>query len=351
MVLLGGALSAVGYVWIRGSPGGRRSYECSGRPRPARNERARADLAAASAGLLLAGVAGMVVRPRSRLAGRVRPYTLVTRADLGRSADAFAIAGPSATRDRTTLGRLFGPPARAALRRIGRLVDRADDASLALRLRQAGWYDVTPDDYRLRAADAGRCSSRRPGSCWGSRCCSPHRSGCCSASAAASTGSAAGGHALARAVDQRRERIRLELYTVNQLLAMHVRTGAGPMQAMQRIVDRGRGAVVEELDDVLTSMRSGMSEAEAFRHAAELTPEPAAARTYQLFAAGVERGVDLAGGLRALCEDLRDARRDEMHKTATKRRAAMLVPTIAMLAPIMLLFIAAPLPSIVFGHH
>ena len=32
-------------------------------------------------------------------------------------------------------------------------------------------------------------------------------------------------------------------------------------------------------------------------------------------------------------------------------RAAMLVPTIAVLAPVMLLFIAAPLPSIVFGSR
>ena len=56
-------------------------------------------------------------------------------------------------------------------------------------------------------------------------------------------------------------------------------------------------------------------------------------------------------GCAALSEDLRDARRDEMRRTATKRRAAMLVPTIAVLAPIMLLFVAAPLPSIVFGHH
>jgi pilus assembly protein TadC len=138
---------------------------------------------------------------------------------------------------------------------------------------------------------------------------------------------------------------------VTQLLAMHLRTGAGPVQATQRIVDRGRGAVVEELEAVLASVRNGMSEAEAFRRAAEVTPEPGAARTYRLFAAGAERGVDLAGGLRALSEDLRDARRDELRRTATKRRAAMLVPTIAVLAPIMLLFVAAPLPSIVFGHH
>ena len=156
---------------------------------------------------------------------------------------------------------------------------------------------------------------------------------------------------LERAIEDRRERIRLELYTVNQLLAMHVRTGAGPEQATQRIVDRGTGAVVEELRDVLASMRAGVAEPEAFRRAAEVTPEPAAARTYKLFATGAERGVDLADGLRALSEDLRDARREEIRKTATKRRAAMLVPTIAVLAPVMLLFIAAPLPSIVFGSR
>ena len=52
-------------------------------------------------------------------------------------------------------------------------------------------------------------------------------------------------------IAERRERIRLELYTVNQLLAMHVRTGAGPIQATQRIVDRGHGVLVEELDGVL----------------------------------------------------------------------------------------------------
>ena len=48
-------------------------------------------------------------------------------------------------------------------------------------------------------------------------------------------------------VRDRAERMRLELYTVNQLLAMHVRAGAGPIQAVQRVVDRGVGAVVDEL--------------------------------------------------------------------------------------------------------
>ena len=304
-------------------------------------------VAGASAGLLLAGIAGVVIRPRSRLAGRVRPYTLVTRAGSGRSADAFVVVTRPAE-DRTTIGRLFGPPVRAALRRLGRLVDRDDDSVLGLRLRQAGWFDLTADEHRTRTAGRAVLFAS-VGLVVGVVILHSAPLGLLFAVCGGAHGISRGRGALARAIEQRRERLRLELYTVNQLLAMHLRTGAGPVQATQRIVDRGHGAVVEELDGVLTAIRSGMSEAEAFRRAAETTPEPAAARTFRLFAAGAERGVDLAGGLRALSEDLRDARRDEMRKTATKRRAAMLVPTIAVLAPVMLLFIAAPLPSIVFG--
>jgi tight adherence protein C len=132
---------------------------------------------------------------------------------------------------------------------------------------------------------------------------------------------------------------------------LHVRTGAGPVQATQRLVDRGSGAVIEELAEILVWIRSGTSESQAFQRAAELTPEPSVARTYRLFAAGAERGVDLAESLLQLSEDIRDARREDLRKSATRRRAATLIPTIAVLAPIMILFIAAPIPSIVFGSR
>jgi tight adherence protein C len=103
----------------------------------------------------------------------------------------------------------------------------------------------------------------------------------------------------------------------------------------------GRGA------DWVRPMRSGAPRSSL---PSRVRPAPTT-RTYQLLAAGVERGVDLGNGLLALSGDIRDARREQMHKDAVRRRAAMLVPTIAILAPIMLLFIAAPLPSIVLGHH
>jgi tight adherence protein C len=305
-------------------------------------------LGCVSAGVVAVGVAAVAVPPTRRLAPRVRPYTVTTRAQLGRGADVTVMAHESESS--TTIARLFGPPFRAFVARLGRVLERRSDASLSRELLQAGRGDVTPDEYRARVAmqvlafgavgaAIGALVVHSTVAALGLMVCG-----------VVSGGSRSRGR-LQRDIEHRRECLRLELYTVNQLLAMHVRTGAGPVQATQRIVDRGAGAVVDELQAVLLATRNGVSEPTAFRRAAELTPEPSAARTYKLFAAGAERGVDLADGLRALSEDLRDARREEIRQSAVKRRASMLVPTIAVLAPVMLLFIAAPLPSIVFGSR
>ena len=305
--------------------------------------------ASVGVGIGAAGIAAVVRPPSRRLAGRVRPYTLAARSALGHLPDpVVTMTGVGA--GATTLGRLFGPPLRSAAARVSRMIESRGDDHLAHMLRQAAIEGVTPERYRVQqvtraaliaaaAAIVAAVTLRTP----------------LIVLAAALAGFVFGATRsrarLERAIAARATRIRLELYTVNHLLAMQVRTGSGAMQSVQRVVARGRGAVVEELAEVLTWTRAGMGEGDAFRRAAELTPEPSAARTYQLLAAGVERGVDLGVGLLSLSSDIRDARREQMHKDAVKRRAAMLLPTIAILAPIMLLFIAAPLPSIVFGHH
>jgi tight adherence protein C len=306
-------------------------------------------LGGVSAALLCAGVAGLIVKPTPRLAGRVRPYTIVARAGLGRSADVLGVAKPLAPAHGGIVSRLFSPPFRALAARIGRLVETRSDEHLRLKLRQAGFHDLTTEEYRIRALGQAALFTTA-GATIGIAIRSPFLT-LLLAVCGLVYGSTRWKSRIDRAIEERRDRVRLELYTVNQLLAIHLRTGAGPVQATQRIVDRGTGSMVEELDAVLTWVRSGVSEPEAFRRAAELTPEPSVARTYKLFAAGAERGVDLASALRALSEDLRDARREDLRRVATKRRAAMLVPTIAILAPIMLLFIAAPLPSVIFGNR
>jgi tight adherence protein C len=296
-------------------------------------------LGAALAG---AGLVALVSPPTTRLGRRLRQYTAPNVTGGGVPVDGVA---PGSAFDA-----VLAAPWRACVKATGRRLERRSDDELRLALRRAGLRDTTPDDHRARVA-AGALLGATAGAALGALALHAAPAALGLALAGAVTGIARVRGRIDRLEAERRERIRLELVTVDQLLAMHLRTGAGPVQAVRRIVERGEGAVVEELSDVLDALRHGASEPAAFRRAAELTPEPAAARTYRLFATGVERGVDLADGLRALSDDLRDTRREEIRKTAVRRRAAMLVPTIAVLAPVMLLFIAAPLPSIVFGSR
>jgi tight adherence protein C len=305
-------------------------------------------VAAGSIGLGAAAAAALVRPPTRRLGTRVRPYTVVARAALGHPPDVLPTR--DAQRASGTYGRLFGPPLRALVGRVPGQGARAEQDRLARLLLQAGELSSSAEDFRLRQFVQGAVVAVVAGVFVAVLTHAPVAV-LVSVVAGYVLGSTRTRKRLERAVEERAARIRQELYTVNHLLAMHVRTGSGPIQAIQRVVDRGRGVVVDELAGVLSAIRNGVYEGDAFRRAAELTPEPGAARTYQMLAASAERGADLGTALLSLSEDLRDARREQLHKDAVRRRAAMLVPTIAILAPIMLLFIAAPLPSVVLGHR
>ncbi len=305
-------------------------------------------------GVAVAALSTLVVRPTKRLAPRVRPYTVVARTSLGRSPDVLGVASPSPLMGAGVVARVFGPILRAGADRFGRLVETTGDEGMALKLRQAGLFPGVPDvdrlqEYRIRqlgmtvaAAGIGVLVGALVGS------------GAASALLLGVLGFVVGATrsraALDRAIEDRRQRMRIEIYTVNQLLAMRIRVGGGVVQAVQQLTERGSGAVLDELSEALRLHRSGMPAAEAFERIASTTPESHTARTYALLAAAQERGAELGEALLALSEDVREGRREAMRRQATKRRAAMLVPTIAILAPVMLLFVAAPLPSIVFGN-
>ena len=96
-------------------------------------------------------------------------------------------------------------------------------------------------------------------------------------------------------------------------------------------------------------IQGGMPASRAFWRLADITPEPHAARMYQLLASSEERVSDLADALLSMSEDIREDRRETLRRLATKRRAAMLIPIVGLMAPIMILFVAAPLPWIVFS--
>ncbi|MEA2588709.1 MAG: tight adherence protein [Actinomycetota bacterium] len=310
----------------------------------------RVALAAILAGVAAAAAAGLIVRPAPRLASRVRPYTLIPRSRLGRTADIPNLAGEEAWLSGGTFRRLFGPPVLALAGWLGGLLDARSEEGLRLMLRQAGYRDLSPEEYRVRqlgAAALGAAVGVTAGLVLAGSAALVLVLGVLGFVIGATRWRAR----LDKGTALRRERLRVELYTVNQLLAMHIKTGGGPIQATQRIVARGSGVVAEELAEVLRMIAGGTSPQEAFARAAALTAEPQAARTYELLASGTERGADVGAALLAFSEDIRDDRREDLKKAATRRRAAMLVPIIALLAPVMLLFILAPIPRIVFGLH
>jgi Flp pilus assembly protein TadB len=300
-------------------------------------------------GSILAAIAlGLFMRwlvpPPARLATRVRPYTSSTR--VGYAKGAIESVGSAWSH----LARVFFAPLAT---RLGRWMDRDEGAATKLRLRQTGLYLGLDDEqaleaYRFRQIGAMALAlAVSVGAALALQLPTPR------ALALSLLGLLIGltrnRGQIDRAIRNRCEVMRIEIYTINQLLAMRVRAGGGVIHAVQQIVERGRGQVVSELTEALRLHRAGMRAADSFSRLAYLTPEPSCARTYSLLAVADERGADLGAALLELSEDVREARREAMRRSATRRRAAMLVPIIGILAPVMLLFVGAPLPRVIFG--
>lgn len=302
-------------------------------------------------GIAVALLARLIVPPRRSLASRLSAYSIPGRTSLGRPVDTVEPA--TGTVRGTTLQRLFGPPIQSLAHGLNRIIETGGDEALLLRLRQANLLQNIPEgsrvhEYRIRqlaaavagvgiGAGLGLVIFQKTGTALGL------------AVIGFIVGATRWRGRVDGAIEDRRERARIELYTVNQLLAMRTRAGGGVVQAVQMVADRGTGIVAGDLRDTMRLHRGGLSVADAFGRMAEITPEPYAARTYRLLAAAEERGTDLGRALLALSADVRDARRDVLRRQATKRRAAMLIPIIGLMAPVMLLFIIAPVTELVFG--
>lgn len=307
-------------------------------------------LAALATSIAVVGLVSVVLPPTKRLGPRVRPYTIGPRTSLGGSADVSAVADGGTG---TVIKGVFGPLLGGLARRVSRVVDQGGDEELSLKIRQANLFPDLPDRARLGAYRTRQLATLA--GWFGAAIATaltlslPSGQALVVVGAGLVVGATRQRGRLDRAIEDRQNRMRIEIYTVNQLLAVRARAGGGVVQAVSQLTARGRGEVVTELREALRLHRAGMRASEAFHRIAELTPEPFCARTYSLLSVAEDRGVDLAEGLLSLSEDVREARRASIKRSATKRRAAMLFPTIAILAPVILIFVAAPLPRLVLG--
>jgi Flp pilus assembly protein TadB len=309
-------------------------------------------LAVVSTVTFAAAAAWGLVRPYRPLRDRVRPYATMARVRLMRPADVRGMAQAGPAFGDATFRRLFGPIVDRVLTSFGRLVATSNTERLMLRLRQAGLYPDLGEMERVQEFRA-RSFMRTVGFAAGFGLVGLLLQG-----ALYMVVFGAGGFLFGvlnargridKAVAARTERMRGELYTINQLIAMRTRVGGGVVDAIRHVVIRGHGAFVDELAEVLRLHESGVPLGAALERAARLTPEPEAARTYAVLATAQDRGADLGEALLDLSRDLRAARREELQREASRRRLLLVIPIVVILAPIVLLFIGAPIPQIIFG--
>jgi tight adherence protein C len=153
-----------------------------------------------------------------------------------------------------------------------------------------------------------------------------------------------------RARTRRRcERMRSDLPTVVSVLALKIDNNKTLSVAVNDLVRQGSGPVIKDLDRALHLVNAGYGEASAFGLIARECCEPAAARFYRFLAAAVGGGVDLAAALLDQANELRAQRREEVERSAAKRQMSMVVPNLVFMAPVLFIFLLAPVPEMLFG--
>lgn len=288
-------------------------------------------------------LARSAVRQPKPLATRVQPYTSAHRRAFG----TYRADLPADRSGRSGVALVFGPLIRNLANGLASVIDASNSTSAELRLQQAG-LDLTVEQYRTRQL-AYTVGGLACGAAFGLLLGGSAGIVLFLALGSGLWGATRWRGRVDRLITKRRERMRSELYTVCQLLAIYLRTGDTPAGAVDRLVRRSRGEVVGELAAGAAQVRTGSPVAVAFERLISTTPEPAAARLYRVLASTwAAGGDDLA--LFALAEDMRVSAREDLARRMAKRETAMALPLVMVIAPILILFIAAAIPHIVFGR-
>ena len=147
---------------------------------------------------------------------------------------------------------------------------------------------------------------------------------------------------LSRRADQRARRLRAELPTVAEALALPVLAGASVVAAIEHFTTVATGVAASELSMVVAAHREGGALPEALHRAGANTADPQATRLYDLLGHAHESGGPLADALADLAADYRAALARELTGESGRRALAGYGPILALMVPVTLLFLMYP---------
>jgi tight adherence protein C len=147
---------------------------------------------------------------------------------------------------------------------------------------------------------------------------------------------------LTKAVEHRRERLRVELPTVIEMVAMSVGAGSGLLAGLERVSHIGQGAASTELSRVVADTRSGLPLVPALRRMADRNDVHELRRFVDSVVVAVERGTPLADVLVAQAADAREAGRRALIESGGRKEIAMMVPIVFLVLPLSVVFVLFP---------
>ena len=142
--------------------------------------------------------------------------------------------------------------------------------------------------------------------------------------------------------EHRVDRLRRELPTATDALALYVLAGESIATAIDSFATSANGVVVSELNRILDMHRDGRGLAEALTRGANDTAHPDAARLYTLLGTGHQTGGRLADSLAELAVDYRAGLARDLTAQGGRKALTTYGPILALMIPVALLFLMYP---------
>ena len=138
------------------------------------------------------------------------------------------------------------------------------------------------------------------------------------------------------------EKLRAELPTIVEMLAMTVAAGSGLTSAIERVSLIGSGAVAAEFQRVLADVRVGLPLIPTLHRMADRSESTELRRFVDAVIVSVERGTPLADVLVAQAADAREAERQALIESGGRKEIGMMVPVVFLVLPLSVVFVLFP---------